>query len=101
MTPMERQQLIRKLVRLRPALGAEGVEHMALFGSRSRGDHRSNSDVDLLVEVAEGAAFSLLNLVGVEQIVSRETGVRTNAMMRRSLDQNFREAIRDDIVELF
>lgn len=98
---MDREELIAKLSQMRPELDLEGVDHLALFGSRSRGDHRADSDVDLLVDVAPDSRFSILNLVGVEQIVARETGLRANALMRRSLKPKFRDAILEDVVDIF
>jgi predicted nucleotidyltransferase len=98
---MTRDELLTRLRSLRPALQAEGVSHLALFGSRARNDHRPESDVDLLVEIEPDAKFSLLNLVGVEHIVGDATGLPANAMMRRSLKERFANAIRDDIVQVF
>ncbi len=37
-----------------PELAALGVKRLWLFGSRARGDARENSDIDFLVEFAEG-----------------------------------------------
>jgi predicted nucleotidyltransferase len=98
---MKRNELIEKLLSLKPALEAEGVEHIALFGSRARGDHTADSDIDLLVEVEANARFSLLDLIGVEHLISDTTGLRANATMRRSLDSRFREAIKNDVVSVF
>lgn len=98
---MNREQLIRKLLALRPELEAEGVKHVALFGSRAREDHSSRSDIDLLLDVDPDSRFSILDLVGVEHLVADTTGVAANAFMRRSLDENFRSTIRSEVVEVF
>jgi len=98
---MDRQQLIETLRELRPQLAAEGVTHLAIFGSRARGDHRPDSDVDLLVEVDPATQFSILDLIGVEHRISDRTGARANAVMRRSLKDDFRARIEKDIVEIF
>ena len=98
---MNKDLLIRRLVSLKPELNAEGVSHLALFGSRARGDHSSQSDIDLLLEVEPASRFSILNLVGVEQIVEREMGMTANAFMRRSLDREFKASIEDDVIEVF
>lgn len=98
---MNKDLLIRRLVSLKPELNAEGVSHLALFGSRARGDHSSQSDIDLLLEVEPASRFSILNLVGVEQIVEREIGMTANAFMRRSLDREFKASIGDDVIEVF
>lgn len=98
---MKQAELIATLKSLRPQLEAEGVEHLALFGSRARGDNRPDSDIDLLVEVPEESDFSILNLIGVEHVVSDNVGLKANAVMRRSLRDKFRASIEPDILEIF
>jgi hypothetical protein len=98
---MTRDELVRKLIELRPKPEAEGVAHLALFGSRARGDNRDDSDIDVLVDVAPDAKFSLLDLISVEQLLAAETGVAAQGTMRRSLSSRLRERITRDIVEIF
>lgn len=98
---MDRRELIKQLLTLKPALEAEGVKHIALFGSRARGDNDVGSDIDLLLDVEPNRRFSILDLVGVEHLVADTTGIAANAFMRRSLDDGFRSSIRDDLVEVF
>lgn len=86
---------------LRDRLAQEGVTHVAMFGSRARGDHRPDSDLDLLIEIEEGRAFSLLNLIGVQHIVADELGLQVNATMRRSIEPRFKDEITPDIREVF
>lgn len=93
--------IIQQIKSLRPALVAEGVTHVALFGSRARGDHSERSDLDLLLDVDPARRFSILNLVGVERIIEEAVGIPTNAFMRRSLDNNFEASIKSEVVEIF
>src|SRR5262245_64945832 len=98
---MQRNELVAKIKVLQPRLEAEGVDHVALFGSRARGDNKPASDVDLLLEVDPARLFSLLDLIGVEHLVEEATGISANALMRRSLKRDFATAIAKDIVEVF
>lgn len=98
---MKRDDIIAKLQALRPALRAEGVEHVALFGSRARGDNRSDSDIDLLIDIDPESRFSILNLVGIEHIVTDATGLPANAFMRRSLDDGFVKTAARDAIPVF
>jgi predicted nucleotidyltransferase len=98
---MQQDALVEKLMTVRSDLAVEGVTHMALFGSRARGDHSEKSDLDLLLDVDPASRFSILNLVGVEHIVEKATGLRANAFMRRSLDDGFRNSIKNDLIEVF
>jgi len=98
---MSRDEIIAKIRQTAPALRAEGVSKLAIFGSRSRGDAGPDSDLDVLVEVDPAAPFSLLNLSGVALIVEAATGLQAQVTLKRSLDERMAERIADDVVEVF
>ena len=98
---MTRDEIIATIRSAAPALKAEGVSKLAIFGSRARGDARPDSDLDVLVEVEPNARFLLLNLVGVEHIIGDATGLTVQATMRRSLEPRMAQRIADDIIEVF
>ncbi len=98
---MTRDEIINRLRSTAPALKAEGVTKLAIFGSRARGDARDDSDLDVLIDVDDKATFSLLDLVGVEQIIREATGLQTQAEMRRSIEPRFAKRISDDVIEVF
>jgi predicted nucleotidyltransferase len=90
-----------KVIAARSALTDAGIEHLAVFGSRARGQARVDSDLDLLLDILPGKAFSLFDLVGVEHTVSKATGLRANAFLKRSLDAKFKARIEPDLIEIF
>jgi hypothetical protein len=47
---MRRDDLVAKLKKAEPALRANGVRALYLFGSHARGDGRKGSDVDVFVD---------------------------------------------------
>jgi predicted nucleotidyltransferase len=94
-------EVMTSLQRLKQRLRARGIVGVAVFGSRARGDHRPESDLDLLVDVQPNTRFSLLDLVGVSQAIGDELGVPANMFMRRSLDPEVADSIRPDIIEVF
>ena len=98
---MQKHELIERLRQLRPDLSAEGVEHLAVFGSRARGDNQPASDIDILIDVDPHRMFSLIDLIGVQHIIEDTTGIPANALMRRSLDDRFRGRIEGDLIEVF
>lgn len=62
-----------------PVLKSQGVLKAALFGSHATGEAKSDSDVDLLVELADDK--SLLDLVGLklelEDVLRKKVDVLT------------------------
>jgi uncharacterized protein len=98
---MTRDEIIATIRSAAPALRAEGVSKLAIFGSRARGDARPDSDLDVLFEVEPERRFSALNLVGVQHIIQDATGLSVQATMRRSLEPRMVERIADDVIEVF
>lgn len=97
-----RDQLVAELRRLRPAFEREGVTHMALIGSRARGDGRHDSDVDLAIEVSDQPRrFSLLDMIGVKHVVEDALGLRADIFMLRSLERPLLGEVQRDRVEVF
>jgi predicted nucleotidyltransferase len=98
---LAREELIADLLALRPAFEKEGVTRMALFGSRSRGDHRPDSDVDLLIEVAPDREFSLLDMSSVGFIVEDNLGLESSIVIREDANDRFLKRITPDLISVF
>ncbi len=73
-----------------------GAGNIRIFGSRSRGEASSSSDLDLLVDMSKGS--SLLDLIGlkydIEEALDLQIDVVTEAGLSRHLkDHVLREAV--------
>lgn len=77
--------------RIVPTLRREGVVKAALFGSIVRGDATKNSDIDILVEFAAGK--SLLDLIGLKQILEAQLKRRVDVVTYRSLHPRLKRFI--------
>jgi hypothetical protein len=95
-----REDLTERIRAMQGELRDRGISHMALFGSRARGDAREDSDVDLMVDV-DAPKFSLLDLIGIEHSLSDQLGLPVQLTMRRGISERFRERTQDDLIELF
>jgi predicted nucleotidyltransferase len=98
---MTRTDIITRIKLNEAAIRAEGVEHLALFGSRARGDAHANSDLDVLLTVTPGCRFSLLNLSGVGLLIEDITGLNAQVVLERSVDTAFKARIADDLQPIF
>jgi len=67
---MNAQDALDTLRRYESALRARGVRHAALFGSVARGDNRTDSDVDILVEFDPTARVTIYDYVGVKNYIA-------------------------------
>ena len=98
---MTRDDIITKIKAQEPKIRAEGVEHLAIFGSRARGDEQDASDLDVLIEIAPGRRFSLLNLSGVGLLIEDATGLPTQVVLSRSAPKDLKDRISCDLMRVF
>jgi predicted nucleotidyltransferase len=68
-----------------------GVSRLSIFGSRSRGDERAGSDLDVLVEFDR--PIGLLAFSQLESELSDLTGFRVDLVMRSALKPNLERQI--------
>jgi hypothetical protein len=81
-----------------PILRRYGVTRAGVFGSRARGESREDSDLDILVDLPEGA--SLLDLVGLQLDLGDALRIAVDAHTYRSLHPLLRERILSEEVRI-
>lgn len=95
---MSRDQIIATLRDHTPELHKLGVTAMSVFGSRARGDHRPDSDLDLLIDYDASRKFSLVDLVHVEHFVQDLVGCPVQVTTRSSIPAADRPRIEREAV---
>lgn len=100
---MDTPTLLARLKAMEPELRRSGVGALYLFGSRARGDHRDDSDVDLLFEVTPevNGRFSLWDKAGLLGLLSDELQSKVDFVERRALLPAFRPFVEPDLVQIF
>lgn len=98
---LSRDDIIAKLRPLEADLRRRGVTGLAIFGSRSRGDARPDSDLDLLVEVDGSISNPLYVAFDVQHIVRDALGIETQATLRSELGPRIAARIADDVLKVF
>lgn len=82
-----------------PALADRyGVDSLGIFGSRLRGDHRQDSDLDLLVTFRRNPG--LLRMVALEEELGELVGVRVDLVLADSLKPNLGRRILAEVVPI-
>jgi predicted nucleotidyltransferase len=76
--------------------GRYHVASLALFGSRVRGEGRTDSDLDVLAHF--DVTPSLLTLLKLENELSDLLGVRVDLVIRESLRPSIKERVLTDLV---
>ena len=98
---LSRDEILTGLRRLETALRDKGVTGLSFFGSRSRGGHRPDSDLDLLIDVDSAVDNPLYVAFDVQHIVHDALGIETQAALRSDLGERISARIADDLVKVF
>jgi predicted nucleotidyltransferase len=94
---LTRSQVMDLLRPLKPELAERyRVRELALFGSLARQEQGPTSDVDLLVDFAEGA--TLFDLVGV--VLEEKLGCPVDVVPRRALRREIRDGALNQAVPI-
>ena len=65
-------------------LRARGVAHAALFGSRARGDHRPDSDIDIMIEMRPDIRIGLFQYVDIVNAIEDMFPLRVDVSNRQA-----------------
>jgi predicted nucleotidyltransferase len=72
-----------------------------LFGSRVRGDHRPDSDIDLLIDIDPKAVQDIYTYVGLKNYIAELFGEPVDVITREALKSYVRPLAETDAVYAF
>lgn len=86
------EEIKRELATLKEILHRDyGISRIEVFGSYVRGEQRPESDLDVLVDFDR--EVSLLDVIGLEQFLTDNVGIKTDVVLRRSVRNELKEII--------
>ena len=98
---MNGQEILAKLRENESALRARGVSHVALFGSRARGDNQPDSDIDIMIEVDPTARIGVCEYVALKDYIARLFEGPVDIVSRDGLKPYVRPAATADAIYAF
>ena len=77
-----------------------GITKIGVFGSRLRGDNRTDSDLDVLIELEKPYRIDLLKFIELEQSLSDEIGLKVDLVLKENLKPLIGETVLREVVYL-
>jgi hypothetical protein len=97
MTPEDLRRLIEPEA---TPLRSRGVTALYVFGSVARGEARSTSDVDIIVDYDPSSDFNLIDLAGVRRRLSERLGVEVDVVTRKGIHRRIRDKVLEEAIRV-
>ena len=77
-----------------------GVTEIGIFGSYVRGEQRSDSDLDILIELERPPRISLIGLVELELYLSELLNIKVDLAIKKNLKPRIGKHILQEVIAL-
>ena len=98
---MNSSEALETLRRSEQALRGRGVKHAALFGSVARGDNRSGSDIDIMIEIDPDARITVFDYVDIKEYIAKLFDEPVDVVNREGLKPYVRPAAMAEVIYAF
>ncbi|MDA8077690.1 MAG: nucleotidyltransferase family protein [Nitrospiraceae bacterium] len=90
------QEIGNKIVSI---LKKHNVLKIGIFGSYARGEATPTSDIDVLVEFA--TRKTLLDMVGIEQELTEELGIKVDLLTEKAISPYLVDSIKKELMVIY
>ena len=98
---MDRQTVLATLKAAETILRRQGVAHAALFGSLARGEQHAGSDIDIMVELQDGASVGVYGFVAIVNTIEDLFPTKVDVSSHDSLRPFIRSSAERDAIYAF
>jgi predicted nucleotidyltransferase len=98
---MNSSEALETLRRSEHALRGRGVKHAALFGSVARGENRSDSDIDIMIEIDPEARITVFDYVDIKEYIAQLFDGPVDVVNREGRKPYVRPAAMADVIYAF
>jgi len=98
---MNSSDALETLRRSERDLRGRGVKHAALFGSVARGNHRSDSDINIMIEIDPDARITVFEYVDLKEYIASLFNGPVDVVNREGLKSHVRPAAMADAIYAF
>lgn len=84
---------------LKPELAKKyKIKEIGVFGSWVRGEHKKNSDIDILVEFEENSGISLFDFIEIEDYLRKKVGIKVDLVEKKALKPYIGKNILSEVI---
>jgi len=98
---MNAQDALATLRRHEADLRTLGIRHAGVFGSVARGNNRSDSDLDIIIDIEPEAHVTLFDYVGLKEYIAGLFEGAVDVVSRDALKPHVRPAVTADAIYAF
>ncbi len=93
---------IRQILQIQKPYLAEkySVKEIGIFGSYVRNEQRSDSDIDILIELENNPGIGLMGLVNLEHYLSDLFGVKVDIAVKKNLRRRIGQKILNEAISV-
>jgi len=99
--PPKKDEILTALATLEKPLRERGLKSLAVFGSVIRGEARTESDIDVLVDVEPDARFSLIDLVALKDFLEDRLNRKVDVVTKSGLESTIRDRVLSEAESVF